>query len=221
MSYQVNADEAMRNAGRMLSEGGAQAVKLEGGRAVAPLVRRLTQAGIPVMGHIGLTPQSLHQLGGYRVQGRTNEAARRLLDDAVALEEAGAFSLVLELVPGEVAHEITEALRIPTIGIGAGVHCDGQVLVCYDFLGLNDGFKPKFLKRWADLASTVREATAAFVEEVRAGTFPGPEHTFSVTPPAAPAANEASGGNGKTPGAPVTSALYGAAPSGPGGASSA
>jgi len=178
MSYQANPDDAMRNAGRLMAEGGVHGVKLEGGRQFADLVARMTGAGIPVMGHLGLTPQSVHQLGGFRVQGREPEAAERLLDDALALQQAGAYALVLEMVPAELGARVTEALTIPTIGIGAGAATDGQVLVCYDLLGLNDGFKPRFLKRWANLAETVTEAVRAYDQEVKAGTFPADEHSF-------------------------------------------
>lgn len=178
LSYQVSPEHALLNAGRLLKEGGADAVKLEGGREMAPTVRRLVEAGIPVVGHIGLTPQHVHRLGGYRVQGRSEADAERLLADAKALEEAGAACLVLELVPSEVARRVTEALSIPTVGIGAGPHCDGQVLVSYDMLGLNEDFKPRFLKRYAQLGRAVRDAVAAYAAEVRAGTFPGAEHSY-------------------------------------------
>ena len=157
---------------------GRRPVKVEGGRAIAPTVERLVQAGIPVMGHIGLTPQSVHQLGGFRVQGRGSDAARALMDDAMALQAAGCFAIVLELVPGELSERISKRLDIPTIGIGAGPGCDGQVLVCYDLLGMNDGFKPKFLKTYDTLADSIRGAAGAYVSEVRNGVFPGPEHTF-------------------------------------------
>ena len=180
LSYQVSREEALRSAGRMLKEGSAQAVKLEGGLEVAGTVAALVEAGIPVMGHIGLTPQAVHRMGGYKVQGRTAEAAARLLKDAVALERAGAFSLVLEGLPWQVAGAVTEAVGIPTIGIGAGPRCDGQVLVTNDLLGLFDEFTPKFVKRYANLRETLLQAFGQFREEVRAGAFPGPEHTFSL-----------------------------------------
>lgn len=180
MSYQVSPEEALKNAGRLLQEGGAQAVKLEGGEQMAPTVRRLVQAGIPVMGHVGLTPQSVHALGGYRVQGKTEAAARRLMDDAVSLAEAGAFAVVLEMVPQQVAQLVTERCPVPTIGIGAGVGCDGQVLVIHDLLGLNAGHVPKFVKRYADLAAEMKQAVSRYVAEVRDGSFPGPEHSFNV-----------------------------------------
>lgn len=178
LSYQISVEEAIRNAGRVLQETGAQAVKLEGGQPMVATVRALVERGIPVMGHLGLTPQSIHTLSGYRVQGRDDESAGRLLADAQALEQAGAFSLVLELVPTALATHISEALTIPTIGIGAGAGCDGQVLVLHDMLGLNPEFSPKFLKRYAPLADTVRDAVRRYAEEVRAGDYPGPEHGF-------------------------------------------
>lgn len=178
MSYQASVDEAVRNAGRLVSEGGAEAVKLEGGADFAEVVQRITRAGIPVMGHIGLTPQSVHRMGGYVVQGRDEEKARRLLADALALEQAGAYALVLEGIPTELASEITRRLSIPTIGIGAGVHCDGQVLVCYDLLGFNPDFAPKFVKRYLDGAAVLGGAIRQFAEEVRGGAFPAEEHSF-------------------------------------------
>ncbi len=180
LTYQVSPAEAIRNAGRVLQETGCQAVKLEGGRPVAATVRALVDAGIPVMGHLGLTPQSVHALGGYRVQGRDERTARRLLDDAKALEEAGAFAVVLELIPAALASQITQALAIPTIGIGAGPACDGQVLVLHDMLGLNDRFTAKFVKRYAALAEDVRAAAARYAAEVREGRYPGPEHSFDA-----------------------------------------
>lgn len=178
LTYQVSIEEAIRNAGRVMQETSAHGVKLEGGRAMADTVRALVDRGIPVMGHLGLTPQSVHALGGYRVQGREKDAARRLLEDAKLLEQAGAFSLVLELVPRKLAREVTAELRIPTIGIGAGEHCDGQVLVLHDMLGLNEGFSPKFLKRYGELGAAARDAVTAYASEVRSGTYPGPEHGF-------------------------------------------
>ncbi len=178
MTYHASQDDALRNAGRLMAEGGVHAVKLEGGRHLAPLIERMTYAGIPVMGHLGLTPQSVHQLGGFRVQGRSDADATRLLDDARALQDAGAYALVLEMVPADLAARVTEALEIPTIGIGAGPHTSGQVLVCYDLLGLNEGFKPRFLKRYATLADTIRAAVQDYDREVKAGAFPDPEHSF-------------------------------------------
>jgi len=178
MTYQVSADEAVRNAGRLIQEGRAEGVKLEGGRRVTDIVLRLVQAGIPVMGHLGLTPQSFHEFGGYKIQGREQEAANALLEDALALEAAGAFSMVLEGVPIPLAERISQAVNIPTIGIGAGPHCGGQVLVIHDLLGLDERFKPRFVKRYAELSSVVQQAVAQFGTEVRAGSFPGNEHGF-------------------------------------------
>ena len=180
LSYQVSPEDARRNCGRALKETGAHAVKLEGGAAITPTVRALVEIGIPVMAHLGFTPQSVHALGGPRVQGRDAAAARQLLDDARGLEDAGAFALVLELVPAGVAQQVTEALRIPTIGIGSGVHCDGQVLVLPDLLGLNEQFRPKFLKRYAELAEQVRDAVRRFGDEVRQGRYPDADHSFEA-----------------------------------------
>jgi 3-methyl-2-oxobutanoate hydroxymethyltransferase len=177
MAYQVNADEAMRNAGRLVKEAGVAAVKLEGGRRVAELVRRMSEAGIPVMGHLGMTPQSVHQFGGFRVQGRTTEAARFLIEEAHALEQSGAFAIVLELVPDEVAAAITRTLRVPTIGIGAGPRCDGEVQVLHDLIGLTPSFVPRHTRRYAEVGSVIREAVQQYVEDVRAGRFPASEHT--------------------------------------------
>lgn len=178
LTYQVTREDAIRNAGRAMAETGCHAVKVEGGVHIAPTVRSLVEVGIPVMGHIGLTPQSLHALGGARVQGRDAVAAQRLKNDATALQEAGAFAVVLELVPASLAGEITKSLTIPTIGIGAGPECDGQVLVLHDMLGLNEEFNAKFVKQYAQLAGEVRRAAGAFADEVRAGRYPGPEHSF-------------------------------------------
>jgi 3-methyl-2-oxobutanoate hydroxymethyltransferase len=179
LSYQVSPEDALRNAGRAVKETRVEAVKVEGASAsICRSVETLVQAGIPVMGHIGLTPQSVHALGGYRVQGRGEAAAERLKAQARALEDAGCFSIVLELVPSELGREISESLTIPTIGIGAGPHCDGQVLVLFDALGLTQGFQPRFLKRFGELEAEVREALLAYVREVREGTYPGPEHSF-------------------------------------------
>jgi 3-methyl-2-oxobutanoate hydroxymethyltransferase len=186
MSYQAGLDEAVKNAGRLVAEGGAESVKLEGGVEYADVVQRIVRAGIPVMGHIGLTPQSVHKLGGYVVQGKSAEQAERLLEDALALEAAGCYALVLECVPMEVAEAITEALRIPTIGIGAGAGCSGQVLVCYDLLGFNPDFAPKFVKRFADGYGALKGAAEDFVTEVRSGAFPAPEHGFAAPAEAAP-----------------------------------
>src|SRR5881392_3127344 len=178
LTYQISPEDALRNCGRALKETGCHAVKIEGGQPLAPTVRRLVDVGIPVMGHIGLTPQSVHALGGYRVQGRDDATAERLKADARALEDAGAFAVVLELVPAALASQITKALTIPTIGIGAGPACDGQVLVLHDMLGLNDRFGAKFVKRYAALAEEVREAVQLYAAEVREGRYPGPEHSF-------------------------------------------
>jgi len=178
LSYQVTIEDAIRNAGRVLQATGAPAVKLEGGVTMAPTIRALVDRGIPVMGHVGLTPQSVHALGGYRVQGREEAAAERLVADARAVEEAGAFAVVLELVPAQLAGRVSKELTIPTIGIGAGAECDGQVLVLPDMLGMNPGFAVKFLKRYADLDGVIRAAVSAYGEDVRAGRYPGPEHSF-------------------------------------------
>ena len=179
LSYQAADDEALRNAGRLLKEGFAEAVKLEGGAEYAELVSRMTRIGIPVMGHIGLTPQSVHALGGFKIQGREEAAAKKLLDDARALAEAGCFAIVLEGMPRELAAEITADIAVPTIGIGAGSECDGQVLVLYDLLGMNEEFRPRFVKRYDNLAMRVRTAVDTFISEVRGGDFPTLEHSFS------------------------------------------
>jgi 3-methyl-2-oxobutanoate hydroxymethyltransferase len=178
LTYQVSPTEAIRNAGRVLQESGAHGVKLEGGRPMAETVRALVDRGIPVIGHLGLTPQSVHALGGYRVQGRDAATAERLMADALALEEAGACAVVLELLPSALAGRISAALTIPTIGIGAGAGCDGQVLVLHDMLGLNEAFNPKFLKRYAELGEAVRAAVRAYAADVRNGSYPGPQHSF-------------------------------------------
>ncbi len=178
LTYQVTIEDAIRNAGRVMQATGAPAVKLEGGVTMGPTIRALVDRGIPVMGHVGLTPQSVHALGGYRVQGREEAAAERLLADARAVEEAGAFAVVLELVPAALAGRVTRELTIPTIGIGAGAECDGQVLVLPDMLGMNPGFTVKFLKKYADLDGIVRAAVASYSDDVRAGRYPGQEHSF-------------------------------------------
>jgi 3-methyl-2-oxobutanoate hydroxymethyltransferase len=178
MSYQVGKDEALRNAGRFFKEAGAEAIKLEGGVAVQESIRAIVDAGMPVMGHIGLTPQSVHQFGGYKIQGRERERREAVLRDAVAVAEAGAFAVVLEGMPIDLAGEITERLAIPTIGIGAGLQCDGQVLVIHDMLGLFDDFVPKFVKRYADVKQTMLGAVKEFVGEVKAHKFPAEEHSF-------------------------------------------
>jgi 3-methyl-2-oxobutanoate hydroxymethyltransferase len=180
MSYQASVEDAMRNAGRLLQQGGCQAVKLEGGVVMAETTRRIVNCGIPVMGHIGLTPQSIHQLGGHRVQGKTTDAAKRLLEDALALEQAGAFAIVLELVPVQLAKLITGKLRIPTIGIGAGPFCDGQVLVINDMLGLFTDFVPKHTKQYAKLASAMKNAISEYCADVKSGSFPSAEHGVSI-----------------------------------------
>ena len=181
MSYQVSVDQAVANAGRFLQEAGMHAVKLEGGGPqIVEITRRLTEIGIPVMGHLGLTPQSVHTMGGFKVQGKTRVQAERIAADAQALEEAGAFSIVLEGVPSELATKITQTLRIPTIGIGAGPGTDGQVLVFHDLLGLTTGKAPKFVKRYANLADEISRAAGRYIEEVGNGTFPGPEHEYSA-----------------------------------------
>jgi 3-methyl-2-oxobutanoate hydroxymethyltransferase len=178
MSYQVSVGEGLRNAGRLLKEAGVQAVKLEGGARVVELVARLVEAGVPVMGHVGLTPQSVHQLGGYRVQGR-GEAGQKILQDAKELEAAGVFALVLEAIPSDLARTVTASVTIPTIGIGAGPHCDAQVLVFHDIMGLGSGRAPKFVKRYAELGDAVRQAAAAFAADVASGAFPDSAHSYS------------------------------------------
>jgi 3-methyl-2-oxobutanoate hydroxymethyltransferase len=175
MTYQASVEQGMANAGRLIKEGGCHSVKLEGGAQHAELVRRLVGAGIPVMGHIGLTPPSYHQLGGFKVQGREQGA------DALALEEAGVYAIVLEAIPADIAREITEKLSIPTIGIGAGIACDGQVLVSYDMLGMDETFKPRFVRRFATLGTTIKAAVAQYVGEVRGSTFPSDAESFAVT----------------------------------------
>ncbi|QDE67257.1 3-methyl-2-oxobutanoate hydroxymethyltransferase [Myxococcus xanthus] len=180
MSYQVSNQEAVRNAGRLVAEGGAGSIKMEGGAEFADTVRAIVRASIPVMGHLGLTPQSVHKMGGYVVQGRGDDQARQILDDALALEQAGAYALVLEGVPMDLARTVTQRLSIPTIGIGAGVDCDGQVLVCYDLLGMNPDFKPKFVKRYANLHGSITDAAGTYFAEVRKGAFPDEEHSFKA-----------------------------------------
>lgn len=180
MTYQVNAEQALVNAGRLIQETGAQAVKLEGGEKVVPQIAAIVSAGIPVVAHIGLTPQSVHQLGGYKVQGKTQAAAQQLLDDARAVEAAGACAVVLECVPAPLAAKVSERLSIPTIGIGAGAGCDGQVLVWQDMLGMFKDFQPKFVKQFAQVGDTMQEAFARFRQEVRDGSFPEAEHSFTI-----------------------------------------
>jgi 3-methyl-2-oxobutanoate hydroxymethyltransferase len=178
LSYQISPATALANAGRFLQEANAQAVKLEGGREYAETVQKIVSAGIPVMAHLGLTPQSIHQIGGYKVQGKKEDAARKIIEDAKILEEAGAFSLVLECIPEGLASEITHSLTIPTIGIGAGVNCDGQVLVINDMLGIYDRFTPKHVKKYANLNLEIKKAVKTYIAEVKHGTFPDSEHSF-------------------------------------------
>ena len=180
MSYQVSVEEATRNAGRFLQQGGMDAVKLEGGRERAGAIRSITSAGIPVMGHLGLTPQSVNQLGGFRAQGKTAIAAKRLVEDALLLEEAGCFSIVLESVPARLAELISKKISIPTIGIGAGVGCDGQVLVTHDLLGLFDRFTPKFVKKYANFHQEMQKAFTDYIDDVETKRFPAPEHTVEM-----------------------------------------
>jgi 3-methyl-2-oxobutanoate hydroxymethyltransferase len=184
-SFHTGADDAVRNALRLIKEGGAEAVKLEGGRKRAALVRRLVDEEIAVMGHVGLTPQSVNKLGGYRVQGKTAETARALLDDARALEEAGAFAIVLEVVPREIARLITETVSIPTVGIGAGVHCDIQVLVIHDLIGLSFGKLPRFVRPYANLRESMTEALSRFAEDVRTGAYPSDAESYGLPAEAA------------------------------------
>lgn len=178
LSYHTSVREGVYNAGRLMKEAGAHGVKMEGGQEVADVVRKITSSGIPLMGHLGLTPQSVHQLGGYKVQGKDDKTARKLMEDARVLEEAGAFSVVLECVPAQLAGEISRALTIPTIGIGAGAECDGQVLVVNDMLGIFEKFTPKFVKKYAELNKDIRAAMKQYIDEVKGGAFPGKEHSF-------------------------------------------
>jgi 3-methyl-2-oxobutanoate hydroxymethyltransferase len=180
MSYNTSEREAIINAGRFMKEGGADAVKLEGGASVKEIVRSIVRAGIPVMGHIGLTPQTISMLGGFKVQGKDAQAAQKIIDDAVSLEDAGAFSVLLEAVPAPIAKMVTERLRVPTIGIGAGIHCDGQVLVVHDLLGLFDRFTPKFAKKYVNLSELILKALESYREEVLKGEFPTDQHSFHI-----------------------------------------
>lgn len=180
MSYQVSVEEAVRNAGRLMKEGHGDAVKLEGGETVCPQIRAIVNAGIPVMAHLGLTPQSIHAFGGFKVQGKTEAAARKLVEDAKRVQEAGAFALVLEAVPSKLATLITEQLDIPTIGIGAGNGCDGQVLVYQDMLGMFSDFTPKFVKRYANVGEVMKDAFRQYIEEVQSGAFPAKENEYTV-----------------------------------------
>mgnify|MGYP002730394194 FL=1 len=183
MSYQESTEQALHNAGRLMKEGGCDAVKLEGGARVCEAVYKMTEAGIPVVGHLGLTPQSVHQFGGFKVQGKNLEKARQMIQDAKALEEAGAFAVVLECVPADLSAEITKELHTAaTIGIGAGNQCDGQVLVCTDLLGMSGGFRPKFAKAYADLHADIVGAVQAYIQDVQKRDFPSQEHTFSIDP---------------------------------------
>ena len=180
MSYQESIEEAVHNAGRLMKEGRANAVKLEGGASVAAQIKAITDVGIPVMAHLGLTPQSINAFGGYKVQGKTEEAAKKLLEDAKAVEAAGAFSVVLECVPSALAAMVTKSLSIPTIGIGAGSDCDGQILVYQDLLGMFSDFTPKFVKRYAEIGSAMKEAFKAYIADVQSSAFPAPEHGYKI-----------------------------------------
>ena len=180
MSYQVSVEQAVENAGRLMKEGRANAVKLEGGAAVCPQIKAITSAGIPVVAHLGLTPQSVNALGGNRIRGKSEEAARKLIEEALAIEEAGAFALTLECIPAPLARLITQKLSIPTIGIGAGAGCDGQILVYQDMLGLFSDYTPKFAKHFAELGKQMKEAFASYIHEVQSGAFPAAEHTFKM-----------------------------------------
>jgi 3-methyl-2-oxobutanoate hydroxymethyltransferase len=189
MSYQASPERAVESAGKLLKEGGFESVKLEGGREFAEHVRRITASSIPVMAHLGLTPQSVHAMGGFKVQGRSAEAAERLLEDARILEQAGAFGIVLEGIPSELGARITASVAIPTIGIGAGPGCDGQVLVCYDFLGMYPDLRPRFVKRFAEVGQAIVEATRAYVSDVQGGAFPSDAHSFGPGPKGEPTGN--------------------------------
>ncbi len=181
MSYQVSVEEAVRNAGRLMKEGRCHAVKLEGGVAVCPQIKAITQASIPVMAHIGLTPQSVNAFGGFKVQGKSEDAARKLIEEAKAVEEAGAFSIVLECVPAKLAELISKSVNIPTIGIGAGAGCDGQILVYQDMLGMFSDFTPKFVKKYAEIGDVMKAAFEKYIEETKDGSFPADEHTFKIS----------------------------------------
>ncbi|MCB9665167.1 MAG: 3-methyl-2-oxobutanoate hydroxymethyltransferase [Alphaproteobacteria bacterium] len=188
LSYQISPEQALASAGRLMKEGGAQSVKLEGGERSAEAIARCVEAGIPVVGHVGLTPQSVHAFGGFRVQGRSRDDAEQIVTDALAVQQAGAFCVVLEGIPAALATRITATLQVPTIGIGAGADCTGQVLVCTDMLGMDLSFAPRFLKRFAALEDTIIEAVGTYADEVRTGVFPGPEHAFGGAPAAVPLA---------------------------------
>ncbi|OVE74972.1 3-methyl-2-oxobutanoate hydroxymethyltransferase [bacterium E08(2017)] len=178
MSYQVSIEDALKNAGRFIKEAGAGAIKIEGGAERAPLVKALTENGIPVMTHIGLTPQTINETGGYKVRGKSSHEAKKLMDDAVALSEAGSFTVILECTPAELAREITETISVPTIGIGAGPHCDGQILVTHDLLGLFPGHTPKFVKKYCDLSPQITLALKQYIQETEESSFPGEEHSY-------------------------------------------
>lgn len=180
LSYHISSEEAVRNAGRIIQEGKAHAVKLEGGAGMVDKIKAIVQAQIPVMGHVGLTPQSINMFGGFKVQGKSEEQAKKIIDDALKLEKAGVFSIVLEGIPAQLAEIITKKLTIPTIGIGAGNNCDGQILVTNDMLGMFSDFTPKFVKKYADLKDTITDATRAYITEVKSMAFPAKEHTFSI-----------------------------------------
>ncbi len=180
MSFQVSVEDAVKNAGKMVKEGGFESLKLEGGIAYVKHVEAITRAGIPVMGHVGLTPQAVHAMGGFRVQGKDEDAAKKVMTDAKALEQAGVYSMVIEGVPADLARRVTDAVNVPTIGIGASVECDGQILVCYDYLGMVRDLKPRFVKCFAEVGDAIVAATQSYVREVRQGTFPAPEHCFST-----------------------------------------
>ncbi len=210
MTYQSSVNEAMLNAGRLIKEGGAHAVKLEGGAQHAGLISKLVGAGIPVMGHLGLTPQSVHQLGGFKIQGRGTGEADQMVQDALALQDAGAYSIVLEGIPSVIAEKITEVLDIPTIGIGAGPSCDGQVLVIYDLLGMNDSFKPRFVRTYENLATRIRTAVDNYAADVKSGAFPAEKESFFMDKSSRPVAPKATvsaialgGGCGPGPLGPV------------------
>ncbi len=204
LSYQTSLDAALQAAGRLVKEGGVESVKLEGGREIAETIYRMVRMGIPVVGHVGLMPQRVHAMGGFKVQGRNGDDADSILEDAIAVSQAGAFMVVVEGVPAELGARITRSIDVPTIGIGAGVECDGQVLVSYDLLGLTDTLKPKFVKRYDELFARGVEATKAYVSEVRSGAFPAPEHTFGLQKAGAASATTSTGAN--APSAPAAAA---------------
>jgi 3-methyl-2-oxobutanoate hydroxymethyltransferase len=202
MSFQVSKERALDAAGRLLKEGSCEAVKLEGGERIAEHVQAITSVGIPVMGHVGLLPQSVHAMGGFRVQGKAERDAEQVIADARALEQAGAYALVIEGVPSELGRRVTEAVSIPTIGIGAGPDCDGQVLVCYDFLGMYPELKPKFVKHFAELGTAIVAATRAYVGEVQSGAFPSPAQSFGAPKPPREAGQEDTGSKPVVVGSP-------------------